>query len=292
MRLPSLVRRRALAEGHERWLAALPGIVADLAAEWELRPGAVLEGGSAGLVVAVTDRDGGEAVLKVMPPESSSLHEIVALRLAAGRGAAAVLRSHGQGAAVLLERLGEPLSAAQLPAVEALEVMADTVAAMWRAVPAEVDLPTGRWKAGWLCDWIERAWQRQGRPCPRGLVESALAALERRVAADRGDAAVLVHGDVHADNVLRRRGGGWALIDPDGLRAEPEYDLGVLLREVPAEEDLRGWAVRLAARNGCDPVATWDWGLAELVSTGLMLRHLGEEEEGRRMLVAAARARG
>ena len=83
---------------------------------------------------------------------------------------------------------------------------------------------------------------------------------------------MLVHGDVHQWNALRR-GDGWALVDPDGLLAEPEYDLGILMREDPVElmtGDPRDRARWLAARTGLDATAIWEWGAAERVSTGLL----------------------
>jgi streptomycin 6-kinase len=65
---------------------------------------------------------------------------------------------------------------------------------------------------------------------------------------------VLVHGDVHQLNALQHDG-GFKLIDPDGLLAEAEYDLGVLMRGDPGEllggapVDQAPW---LAARTGLD----------------------------------------
>lgn len=44
--------------------------------------------------------------------------------------------------------------------------------------------------------------------------------------------AVPVHGDVHQWNALQARS-GFKLIDPDGLLAEAEYDMGVLMHEGP-----------------------------------------------------------
>jgi streptomycin 6-kinase len=53
----------------------------------------------------------------------------------------------------------------------------------------------------------------------------ALSCAELRVAAHDDERAVLVHGDVHEWNALQAPGGGFRLVDPDGLLAEPEYDL-------------------------------------------------------------------
>jgi streptomycin 6-kinase len=66
----------------------------------------------------------------------------------------------------------------------------------------------------------------------------------------------LVHGDVHQLNALQSDG-GFKLVDPDGLLAEAEYGLGVLMRGDPVEL-LAGDPIErarwLAARTGIDPV--------------------------------------
>ena len=80
---------------------------------------------------------------------------------------------------------------------------------------------------------------------------------------------------------------GWKLVDPDGLLAEPEYDLGVIMRENPEEDDLLTRASWLAARTGLDPVAIWEWGVAQRVSTGLLATRIGLQPVGAQMLARA-----
>ena len=104
---------------------------------------------------------------------------------------------------------------------------------------------------------------------------------------------MLVHGDVHQWNALRtpeRDGPGWKLVDPDGLLAEPAYDLGILMREDPVElmaGDPFDRAAWLAARTGVDATAIWEWGVVERVSTGLLAEQIGLQPVGRQMLAAA-----
>jgi streptomycin 6-kinase len=101
---------------------------------------------------------------------------------------------------------------------------------------------------------------------------------------------VLVHGDIHPWNALQAPG-GFKLIDPDGLLAEPAYDLGVVMRT-----DLAGstagdpWhrARRLAELSGLDPTAIWEWSVVERVSTGLACMSIGLPA-GRDLLAAADR---
>jgi streptomycin 6-kinase len=102
---------------------------------------------------------------------------------------------------------------------------------------------------------------------------------------------VLVHGDVHQWNALEA-GNGFKLVDPDGLLADPEYDLGIIMREDPLEGDLRERCAWLASKTGLDPTAIWEWGAAERLSTGLLCVRVGLEEVGRAMLAAAEQVSG
>ncbi len=109
------------------------------------------------------------------------------------------------------------------------------------------------------------------------------------MAAHRDERAVLVHGDVHQWNALEADG-GFKLVDPDGLLAEPEYDIGILMREDPEELMVEGAerrAARLADHTGLDPVAIEEWGAVERVSTGLLLLEVGATAAGETMLAAA-----
>lgn len=98
-----------------------------------------------------------------------------------------------------------------------------------------------------------------------------------------------MHGDVHQWNALQSPT-GFKLVDPDGLFADPEYDLGVLMREDPAELLVDGPRTRstwLAARTGTDETAIWEWGVVERVSTGLLATEIGLQPAGELMLHAA-----
>ena len=103
-----------------------------------------------------------------------------------------------------------------------------------------------------------------------------------------------MHGDIHQWNALQA-GEGFKLIDPDGLRAEAEYDLGILMREDPVElfeGDPRERSRWLAARTGLDETAIWEWGVVERVSTGLIATEIELQPEARHMLQAAERVAG
>jgi streptomycin 6-kinase len=115
-----------------------------------------------------------------------------------------------------------------------------------------------------------------------------------RGAAHDDERAVLVHGDVHQWNAVQSNG-GFKLVDPDGLLAEAEYDLGVLMREDPVElmaGDPYERARWLAHRTGLNATAIWEWGVTERVSTGLLATRVGLQPVGAQMLAAADRIAG
>jgi streptomycin 6-kinase len=159
---------------------------------------------------------------------------------------------------------------------------------VWRPAPA-AGFPSGAEKGRWLIDFITEMWEETGRACSERAVVHAITCAERRIAAHDDERAVLVHGDVHQWNALEA-GPGFKLIDPDGLVAEAEYDLGILMREDPVEllqGDPMERARWLAHRTGLDATAIWEWGAVERVSTGLLCTKLGMQPVAREMLQAA-----
>jgi streptomycin 6-kinase len=296
IRLPDVVRNKAQSAGVGAWVEALPGLVHELAREWSFTLGRQLTGGTEAFVAEVALADGRLAVLKLVVPHDRAGvgHEITALRLAQGEGCAELLRADADRGALLLERLGPSMFELGLPIETRQRALCAAARRVWRRVP-EASLPTGAEKGRWLADFIPSTWEALGRPCSERAVAHAVACAERRIAAHDDERSVLVHGDVHQWNALRvgkDERDGFKLVDPDGLRAEAEYDLGILMREDPVEllvEGPRRRAVRLAAWTGCDAAAIWEWGVAERVSTGLIATQIELQPEGEQMLDAAER---
>ena len=290
--VPHVVRAKVEAAGATGWLRRLPGLVASLESEWGMEVGDVFADATEAFVAQATLGDGTSAVLKVVVPRrlGDVDHEIAVLRHCAGRGCAELLRHDTRRGAMLLERLGPSLRELALPIDQRHEVLCATARAVWRPAGG-LGLPTGPEKARWLAAWIQRAWENLGQLCGEKAVDYALTCARRREQAHDAEKAVLVHGDVHQWNALRS-GHGFQLVDPDGLEAEPEYDLGVVMREDPLELVARDpWAraTRLAALTGTDATAIWEWGVVERVSTGLLGVQVGLQPVGGQMLRAAER---
>jgi streptomycin 6-kinase len=294
--VPAVVRNKAALAGADGWLRDLPDLVDTLAREWSITVGPAFDDSTEGLVAQVSFPDGTPAVLKVLIPRSYSpdaaRHEITVLRLADGEGCARLLRADTDRGALLLERLGPSMHSLGLPIQARHEILCSCASRLWRRRPGpDCGLPTGADKARWLMSYITRTWAELGRPCSERAVTYALDCAARRLAAHDDSRAVLVHGDVHEWNALAA-GAGFKLVDPDGLLAEPEYDLGVMMREDPHQllsGDPLSRARWLASRCGLDATAIWEWGVVERVSTGLLCTGIGLQPVGRQMLAAADR---
>ena len=292
--IPEAVRHKALIADAARWLDELPGLVADLERDWSVRVGRPYPDATEAFVAEAVQADGTPAVLKVLVPRAgnNARDEITVLRLTEGQGCVQLLRHDVSRGALLLERLGPSLADLALPIERRHEILCSVAGRMWRPAP-DSGLRTGAEKGRWLTEFVIKTWEDLNRPCSERAVAHALACTERRIAAHDDERAVLVHGDVHQWNTLLvgdSRADDFKLVDPDGLLAEAEYDLGVVMREDPVEllqGDPHERAHRLAVRTGRDATATWEWGAAERVATGLLLTSINLHTVGRQMLTTA-----
>ncbi len=246
-----------------RWLAELPGVVADLALRWNLELGVSFTGGTAGYVVAATDEAGRACVLKV---------------------------------AMLLERLGPNLADLGLTVAVILEAITTTLRSFWRPVGPEEGLRTGPQQARWLSRYISDTWDGLGQTCERSVIDQALEFCDRRIESFDPTKAVLVHGDAHGWNTLDGGGGTYKFVDVEGLCSEREHDLSVAMREYneplingDTPRLVRDRAEMLAETCSVDPQAVWEWGFIERVSTGLANVRDFDNDDGAIFLEVARR---
>lgn len=298
--IPEVTRRRAsnLGEAGRAWLSGLDGDIRALSAEWELAVGPVLHGGSEAFVAEATTAEGDPAVLKVgLPGSESGRQEARVLLSAGGQGYAGIYRHDERRRAMLLERLGPRLEDLGLPVEAQVSIICATLKTAWRTPPADVPWMTGAEKAASLAAFIIDLWKELDRPCSERVVDRALAFARRRGDAFDPEISVLAHGDAHAANTLQAPGPGgpaFKFIDPDGLFIEPAYDLAICMRGRGAPL-LAGGAVALgqerarllSALTGVEPRPIWEWGFIERVSTGLLLKQLGQEAEADEYLAVA-----
>jgi streptomycin 6-kinase len=191
--------------------------------------------------------------------------------------------------ALLFERLGPSLETFGYSVEQQIDIIGSTLPSVWRSVPDTCALPTGEQQARGLRDFILDHSARFQQPLSSHVIARALTYLDQRIAAFNRSTSVLVHGDAHPANILASKSSSepsgieFKLIDPEGLISEPAHDLAIPLRdwslELLAGDPValgRTWAERLGRCAGVDPQEIWEWAFIERVSTGLLLRHLGD----------------
>jgi streptomycin 6-kinase len=211
-----------------RWLADLPSTVEEFARDWDLEIGEAFDL-SYHYVTAVTCADGSPAVLKLGVPTGTSLaEEAPALEAFDGRGAVRLLRSDLGRGGLLLERVMPGWRAADLVPTKDAEATSAAVGVMRRlhaAPPDGSSLPEVLAQADAFDEYVARF--GDGGPLPLDYVVRA-GALMRELCASATDRVVL-HGDLHHDNILRATREPWLAIDPHGIVGDPGYEIGSVL---------------------------------------------------------------
>jgi len=222
---PGLKQLEQTSAGRE-WLQCLPAHVQACVDRWSLRLDPPYDQSNVSIVFPGTMADGSPAVLKVQFPHKESEHEAEALRRWNGQGAIKLFAADSDHHAMLMERCepGDHLSASQ-PA-EALEVFAQILPRLWiEAGEPFVSLLDE--SAEWIKD-LPLSWERAGRPFEVKLLEAALEALDTVRRNPRQQ--ILIHQDLHGDNVLRATREPWLVIDPKPLIGEREFSLAPIVR--------------------------------------------------------------
>ena len=193
------------------------------AKRWSLTLGEPYVQGAAGYTTRATTADGTSVVLKVFKPHREAEHEADALELWDGEGAVRLLRRSDDGCALVLERCepGCPLST--LEPASALDVMIALLPRLW--VPAGEPFRTLADVAAWWASYLPEQWRGERR-----LLDAALDAIEA-LSPTQGE-KVLLHQDLHFDNVLAAQREPWLVIDPKPLIGEREFQVAPIARSL------------------------------------------------------------
>jgi streptomycin 6-kinase len=212
------------AAGH-RWLEALPTLVRKMCEQWEvtLTPEPAMHG-ALGLVLPAIRREGRPCVLEVCWQDQTTVDEARALEAWNGNGTVLLFESSPSDGAMLLERLDSGRRLWHLDLLPAAEIAGGLIRQL--AIPA----PSGFRRSGEIAaQTAETAHARNevlGGPIPSKWVDR-IVALGRELATEKG--TVLVHADLHYDNVLAGRRQDWLAIDPKAAIGDPELSLAELM---------------------------------------------------------------
>ncbi len=222
---PGLAWAAETAEG-SAWLERLPLLVEECAEQWSLQLGRPFPYAYASLALPAELPGGGDAVLKVCFPHEEAEHEGAALAAWNGEGAVRLLAHDPERWALLIERCRPGTYLSELAPDAALGVIAGLLPRLWMAAGAPFR-SLAEEAAGWTAV-LPASWERAGRPFERALLDSALGALGE-LAGTQGE-QVLLHQDLHADNVLRAEREPWLTIDPKPLAGEREFGVAPVVR--------------------------------------------------------------
>ena len=240
----------------DKRLPRLASLLEECGERWQLRLGEPYPPGAAGHAVRAELPDGTQAVLKLSIPHRESLQEADALERWDGEGAVRLLARDDDRSALLLERCepGTPLSTSSW----ALDVLIGLLPRLWRS--GEGFRPLSAEAEVWR-DEIERD------VSDRGLRDAALRYLSD-LAPTQGE-QVLVHQDLHGENVLAARREPWLVIDPKPLAAERELAVAPIVRSDELGHSKRAVLERLdrlTSELGLDRERALGWTVAQTVA--------------------------
>jgi streptomycin 6-kinase len=311
--LPDLPPRLALTartiDGGARWIRRWQALLVDRLEDWDLeldlQPGQSAWAGQCAVVVPVTRNVGGnreQAALKLTIPHEEAVPEPDALELWNGAGAVRLLAASRPDHALLLERLDGNRSLKDLPL--------DASPAVWGPIVRQLSLPAGDgalWavfphlaaEAEQWTDSLPARWNDLREPFPRWLMEAALEVCQSRgIVGRRSERDVLVHTDLHYENILPVHPGHLApftAIDPKPVLGDAEYALAPMLWNRLPDLDsgdpaghLRAHAGALAGAAGFDQELAIGWTVVREVRNALFHLEHGQLGQAQRSLWVAS----
>jgi streptomycin 6-kinase len=207
-------------------------------------------------------------VLKLVYPHRESEGEAAALAEWDGNGAIRLIDSDNELSALLLERCepGTPLSAE--PADAALEVLAGLLPRLW--IEPKQSFRNLAEEAQWWIDDLDAQVHEYRQRNGHDVFDAAMDAL-KSLPATQGE-QVLIHQDLHGDNILAARREPWLVIDPKPLIGEREFALAPIIRAFEFEHSQRAVRYRrdfLCTELGLDRTRATGWALAQTVAWAL-----------------------
>jgi streptomycin 6-kinase len=263
--IPAGLRNLEDSERGRAWLRELPAHLAACVAKWGLTLEVPYEQSCVSIVFPVSRADGSAAVLKVQYPHPESDHETEALRQWKGNGAILLYDDDPEHHALLLERCQPGDHLARVAADGALEIIAGLLPRLWIKAGRPFR-SVGEEAAGW-CRELPVNWERAGRPFEMALLETAIEGMER-LSGSQGE-QVLVHQDLHGDNVLRATREPWLVIDPKPLVGEKEFSLAPIIRSYEFGHSRRavvGRLDRLTSMLGLDRERVRLWTIGQTLA--------------------------
>jgi streptomycin 6-kinase len=247
------------------WLTRVPGLVTDCCKEWGLRVGEPYAQGAAGYTTRAELSDETPVVLKIIFPHHEAEHEPDALEVWDGNGAVRLLAWDEERWAMLIERCEPGTLLAHTDPESALDVLIGLLPRLWK--PAGPPFRPLADEAAWWVDTLPAEWERAGRPFDGKILDEAIDLLET-LSQSQGE-QVLLHQDLHSDNVLAAKREPWLVIDPKPLVGEREFALAPIVRDFElghTRRDALHRVDRITSELGLDRERALGWTVGQSVA--------------------------
>ncbi len=214
----------------QKWLDNLPHIINDLATQWHLSDLKPVENLSYNYVLSGFQSEN-PIILKLSLDTKGLIIETSALKAFKGRGVVEVLDQ--TGGALLIERAIPGYSLKEFFPNRETEVIAIACEAIKKLHSVPIINQNG---FSTINDWLAAL----DKPCEQ-LGQSLIKARTLRdELLNTTDAPILLHGDLHHDNILAHDN-NWKVIDPKGVIGELSYEVGCFIRnpldDLPSHSD-------------------------------------------------------
>ncbi len=249
-----------------RWLERLPDLVARFQEKWKLNHLRLSPHLSHNLILFAV-QDEVPVALKLSVPGKDFEQEVRVLKIYDGRGVPKLLDFDLEKGVMLQEAALPGTHLKKLFPDEEEQAISITVGVMKQIHAVKLD--SKAFNLPKIESWLASLHSNH-RDIPNELMVKARS-LASNLMKSQGS-PVLLHGDLHQDNILKNSQ-GWIAIDPKGVMGEPAYEVGAFIRNpIPElfeckdiEEILSKRFDRFSTLLGVDRQRLIDWSFVQAV---------------------------
>lgn len=255
----------------------------DIAHEWDLELEGEPELSATGLI-AMASQNGTPCVLKLFASESDEKLSAMILNHYNGHNAVKVIQKAEH--ALLLERAvpGTHLKSLSLGGRddEATRIFCDVV----KGLHSKTDIPEG---VPTIADFWGKGFDRYLHSGDARISTPLIKKAKQMFfeLAGSQDKQVLLHGDLHHDNILLDKKRGWLAIDPKGVIGEAEIEVAAFLKnpighpEIYADKEIiRNRITAISKKLNLDQERILRWSFALTVLSCIWLTEIDENPDG------------
>ena len=284
--IPAQLRWLEHEPGGREWLHELPGRIDAVSRRWQLQIGEPFPNSNVSYV-APAFRASGQVVLKIQWPHRESLGEAEALRRWNGDGAVYLLDEWAEQHALLIELCQPGRTLSQAQRVDRLEIAIGLLRRLMK--PGDRRFTSLAEEARLWADNLYANWISDGKRCEKRLVDAALAFFQQL--APGASEGVLLHQDLHGDNILSAQREPWLVIDPKPLSGDPNFAAAPLIRGFElghSRASVLNRMARLCTELELDRGRVLGWTVLQTIAWSFGSRYAAAHCETVRWLLSAA----